>query len=120
MRGDADPAAWLMLAIILLFAISSCLSGGPSDAENGTVERVDPDTVRALLAGTGQVTIRQPTAVPDLGGGRRYTWNLELDPYVPLSLEVELAGGTATIYPGGLNLTDLSIQVATEDALQGR
>lgn len=118
MRNGTDLAAWLMLAIILLLAISGCLPDGPTNAGNGTVDQADPDSIRALLTEAGQFTIRQTTAVPDLSGGRRYTWNMELDPYIPLSLEVELTGGNATIFPGNLNLTDLRIRVGAEHALQ--
>ncbi|MDN7024352.1 hypothetical protein FGU65_05510 [Methanoculleus sp. FWC-SCC1] len=117
MRQDVDLPGWLMLAILLLIAISGSLQGAPPEATDETDDRTGADSIHALLMGTGRLTIRQPTAVPDVSGGRQYTWNLEMSPCIPLSLEVKLGGGNARLYPGGLNLTDLRVQVVTENVL---
>ncbi|MDI6876087.1 MAG: toast rack family protein [Methanomicrobiales archaeon] len=65
----------------------------------------------------GELTIRQPRAVPNLNGGRENAWILELNPDVPMALDAELGGGTAELYLGDLNLTDLRARMGAGTAL---
>ena len=65
----------------------------------------------------GELTIQQPAAVPNLSGGREYAWILELNPDIPMSLDVELGAGTAELYLGDLNLTDLRAQMGAGTTL---